>query len=33
LVGAGASPGSKYERAQQLGIKIINEENFLKLLK
>ena len=33
LVVAGASPGSKYERAQQLGIKIINEENFLKLLK
>lgn len=30
---SGAAPGSKYEKAKKLGIKIINEEEFLKLLK
>ena len=29
----GEEPGSKYERAKKLGLKIINEEGFLKLLK
>lgn len=29
---AGVSPGSKYEKAKKLGVKIINEEEFLKLL-
>ncbi len=32
LVVVGENPGSKYQRAQQLGIKIINEEEFLKLV-
>ncbi len=30
---AGANPGSKYARAQKLGVKIINEKEFLKLIK
>jgi len=30
---AGESPGSKYEKAKQLGIKIITEKEFLNLLK
>ena len=29
----GANPGSKYEKAQKLGVKIIEEKEFLKLLK
>ncbi len=29
----GAEPGSKYEQAKKLGIKILNEEEFLKLIK
>lgn len=29
---AGENPGSKYERAKHLGIKIINEEEFLKMI-
>ncbi|PJE50546.1 MAG: hypothetical protein COV29_04025 [Candidatus Yanofskybacteria bacterium CG10_big_fil_rev_8_21_14_0_10_36_16] len=29
----GESPGSKYDKAQKLGIKIISEEEFIKLLK
>ena len=28
----GENPGSKYERAKQLGLKIINEEEFKKLI-
>jgi len=30
---AGAEPGSKYDKAKKLGIKIINEKEFLKMLK
>ncbi|HCX27724.1 MAG TPA: NAD-dependent DNA ligase LigA [Candidatus Portnoybacteria bacterium] len=33
LVVAGASPGSKYDKAKELGVKIINEDGFLKLIK
>lgn len=33
LVVAGESPGSKYDKAKELGIKIIREEEFLKMLK
>ena len=29
----GESPGSKYQKALQLGVKLINEEEFLKLIK
>jgi len=29
---AGESPGSKYEKAKELGVKIINEKEFLKLI-
>lgn len=29
---AGSHPGSKYEKAKQLGVKIINEKEFLKML-
>jgi DNA ligase (NAD+) len=29
----GAGPGSKYEKAKKLGLKIINEQEFLKMLK
>jgi len=29
----GAEPGEKYEKAKKLGVKIINEETFLKLIK
>lgn len=29
----GSEPGSKYERAKELGVKIISEDKFLKLLK
>jgi DNA ligase (NAD+) len=29
----GAEPGSKYDQAQELGVKIINEKEFLSLLK
>lgn len=32
LVVVGENPGSKYQRALQLGIKIINEEEFLKMV-
>ena len=30
---AGSEPGSKYERAKELGIKIISEQEFLKMIK
>lgn len=33
LVIAGSDPGSKYEEARKLGIKIIDEEDFLRMLK
>ncbi|MCM8800437.1 MAG: NAD-dependent DNA ligase LigA [Candidatus Omnitrophica bacterium] len=33
LVVLGENPGSKYEKAKKLGIKIINEEEFLNLIK
>ncbi len=32
LVVAGSDPGSKYEKAKKLGVKIIDEEEFLKML-
>jgi DNA ligase (NAD+) len=33
FVVAGIEPGSKYDRAEKLGVKIINEKEFLGLLK
>jgi DNA ligase (NAD+) len=30
---AGESPGSKFEKAKKLGVKIISEEEFLKMIK
>ncbi|MDO8443539.1 MAG: BRCT domain-containing protein, partial [Candidatus Azambacteria bacterium] len=30
---AGAEPGEKYEKAKKLGVKVINEETFLRLIK
>ena len=33
FVVAGSEPGSKFEKAQKLGVKIINETEFLKLIK
>ena len=30
---AGSEPGSKYEKGKKLGVKILNEEEFLKLIK
>ena len=30
---AGSSPGSKYDKAQKLGIKILDEQEFLKMIK
>ena len=32
FVVAGASPGSKYAKAQKLGITILNEKDFLKMI-
>jgi len=29
----GGKPGSKYEKAKKLGVKIINEEEFKKIVK
>jgi DNA ligase (NAD+) len=33
LVVVGSEPGSKYDKAKKLGIKVINEKEFLKLIK
>ena len=33
FVVAGSEPGSKYNKAQELGVKIINEEEFLQMIK
>lgn len=33
FVVAGESPGSKYERAEELGVKILNEKDFLEILR
>ena len=33
LVVVGENPGSKFQKAQQLGIKMINEEEFMRLIK
>jgi DNA ligase (NAD+) len=30
---AGVAPGSKYEKAKKLGVKILDEEEFLKLIR
>ena len=30
---SGQNPGSKYDKAKQQGVKIINEQEFLKMLK
>ena len=30
---AGTDPGSKYEKAKELGVKILNEKEFLDLIK
>ncbi len=30
---AGEDPGSKYDKAKKLGVKLINEEEFLKIIK
>jgi NAD-dependent DNA ligase len=30
---AGANPGSKYEKAKKLGVKIIDEDQFKEMLK
>jgi DNA ligase (NAD+) len=32
FVVAGAAPGSKYDRAREMGVKVINEEEFKRLL-
>ena len=32
FVVAGSEPGSKYERARKLGVKIVNEKEFLKMI-
>ena len=32
FVVAGANPGSKYDKAKKLGVKIINEEEFFRLI-
>jgi len=29
---AGSNPGSKYDKAKKLGVEILNEEEFLKLV-
>lgn len=33
FVVAGSEPGSKYDKAQKLGVKIIDEKEFLKMIK
>ena len=32
FVVAGSNPGSKYDKAEELGVKIVNEKEFLKML-
>jgi DNA ligase (NAD+) len=29
----GESPGSKYDKARKLGVKILNEDEFLKMIR
>ncbi len=33
FVVAGKEPGSKYEKAKKLGVKILNEQEFLEMIK